>query len=161
MAMLAWQAQYSVGVKGIDRQHRELLARVNALFEAIGSHEPGEQIEALLNFLRGYVHTHFACEERLMRRHAYPGYARHLAEHQRFIDELGSVDALYDRSAPAEPIVARMSAFVSRWFTDHFQREDRLLAEYLREGGVHLHTTPAPAEPLDRDASSSRTRRSV
>jgi hemerythrin-like metal-binding protein len=130
-------------VKGIDRQHRELLARVNALFEAIGRGDSGEEIESLVAFLKGYVHTHFACEERLMRRHGYPGYARHLSEHQRFVDELAWIDDLYDGGSATDTRVGSTARFLASWLSEHFQRADRDLADYLRAGGVHLHPSVA------------------
>jgi hemerythrin len=149
---LAWQERFSVGVKGIDRQHRELLDRVNALFDAIDAHESGDQIESLVEFLKGYVHTHFACEERLMRRHAYPGYAHHLSEHQHFVDELTRIDALYQHTGAREELAARMSTFLASWLADHFQREDRAFAE-------HLSALPRPrASPATARRPARRTR---
>lgn len=147
---LAWQDHFSVGVMGIDRQHRELLVRVNAVFEAIAAHASGEQIESLVTFLKGHVHTHFACEEKLMRRHAYPGYARHLAEHQRFMDELAWIDELYVRAGACAVIAARTATFLSTFLADHFQREDRALADYLRAGGARLHPSAGGQSALRR-----------
>jgi hemerythrin len=150
---LVWQDRFSVGVKGIDRQHRELLARANALFDAVGSAASGEELESLVAFLKGYVHTHFTCEERLMRRHGYPGYARHLAEHQRFIDELSWIDDLYDHAGPTDARIGPTARFLASWLAEHFQGEDRDLADYLRAGGAHLHPTVT-----DQSALRSRTR---
>lgn len=143
---LVWQDRFSVGVKGIDRQHRELLARLNALFDAVSSHASGEDLESLVDFLKGFVHTHFACEERLMRRHAYPGYARHLAEHQGFIDDLAAIDRLYDRAHRTEAAAERTAATLATWLVDHFQRSDRELAEFLRAGSSRLR--PAAGDPV-------------
>lgn len=151
---LVWQDRFSVGVKGIDRQHRELLSRANALFDAIGSDAPGEELESLVAFLKGYVHTHFACEEKLMRRHGYPGYAGHLAAHQRFIDELAWIDDLYDRTDSTDDArVGPTARFLAGWLSDHFQREDRDLADFLRAGGARLHPSAA-----DQGALRGRTR---
>jgi hemerythrin len=150
---LVWQERFSVGVKGIDRQHRELLARANALFAAIASEVSDDELESLVAFLKGYVHTHFACEERLMRRHGYPGYARHLAEHQRFIDELAWIDDLYDHTGSTDARIGPTTRFLSTWLADHFQRDDRELADFLRAGGAHLHPSA-----VDQSALRSRTR---
>lgn len=151
---LAWQDRFSVGVHGIDRQHRELLARLNALFEAIASGAPGDELESLVAFLKEYAHTHFACEERLMRWHGYPGYAHHLAEHQRFIDELGWIDAVYERTGASERLAACTLDVIATWLAQHFQREDRALADYLRAGGALLHVTPRERARLRGTAPS-------
>jgi hemerythrin len=140
---LAWSDRLSVGVKGIDRQHRELLGRVNALFDAIGSRDAGRNVEELLCFMEKYVHRHFLCEEKLMRRHHYPAYAQHLGQHQRFLDELARIDAQFERSGLTEAVVMGMSGYITEWLTGHFLVDDRLLAEYLKSG-----TARAPATEL-------------
>jgi hemerythrin len=71
-----------------------------------------------------------------MRRHAYPGYARHLAEHERLVDELAWTDELYDHRGSGALDTARLSTSVFSWLVDHFQREDRALAEYLRASSL-------------------------
>lgn len=129
---LAWEERFSVGLRGIDRQHRELIARVNALFQAIVSARGVEEVESHVVVLKEYVLTHFACEEKLMRRHGFPGYAGHLAEHERFIDALAWTDDLYDHPGSAEVGAARISTSFYGWLVEHFQREDRVFAEYLR-----------------------------
>jgi hemerythrin len=138
---LAWNEKLSVGVKGIDRQHRELLSRVNALFDAIGSRDSGRNVEELLCFMQKYVHRHFLCEEKLMRRHGYPGYAQHLGQHQRFIDELAQIDAIYERTGLSDAVVTRMSGYITEWLTGHFLGEDKKLAEFLRSSTANVKAT--------------------
>lgn len=152
---LVWEDRFSVGVEGLDRQHRELLARANALFAAIGTDVSGDELESLVAFLKGYVHTHFSCEEKLMRRHGYPGYAHHLAEHQRFIDELAWIDDLYDAAGSADARAGPTASFLASWLADHFQREDRALADWLRAGGAHLHPSVADQSALRRRTRGS------
>jgi hemerythrin-like metal-binding protein len=142
---LAWTEKFSVGVKGIDRQHQELLTRVNDLFDAIGSRDAGRNVEELLCFMEKYVHRHFLCEEKLMRWHGYPGYAQHLGHHQHFIDELARIERLYDRNGLSGDVVASMSGFISQWLADHFLTEDRQLADFLRTKSQHLHRTKPAA----------------
>jgi len=136
---LAWTEKFSVGVKGIDRQHQEVLERVNAFFDAIGSRESGRNVEELICYMAKHVHRHFLCEEKLMRRHGYPGYAQHLGHHQHFVDEVSRIDALYERNGLSSAVVTRMAAFVTEWLSAHFVGEDRRLAEFLQAGGARLH----------------------
>jgi hemerythrin len=137
---MVWNEKLSVGVKGIDRQHRELLSRVNALFDAIGSREAGRNVEELLCFMEKYVHRHFLCEEKLMRRHGYPAYAQHLGQHQRFLDELARIDAQFERSGLTEAVVVRMSGYITEWLTGHFLVDDKQLAEFLRGSAANVKT---------------------
>jgi hemerythrin len=142
---MAWNEKFSVGVKGIDRQHKEILARVNALFDAIGSRESGRNVDELITFMQKYVRTHFLCEEKLMRRYGYPDYAHHLREHERFKDELAKVEKAYDRSGLSDALVARMATYITEWLSAHFIGEDRRLAGFLQERGARLHKAHAAA----------------
>ena len=142
---LDWNEKFSVGVKGIDRQHREILVRVNALFDAIGSREAGNNVDQLLIFMQKYVRTHFLCEEKLMRRHGYTSYEHHLHEHQRFATELAKLDRMYDRAGLSDAVIARMSSYITEWLSAHFVDEDRKLADFLRERGARLHGAPPSA----------------
>lgn len=85
-----------------------------------------------------------------MRRHAYPGYAHHLSEHQRFVDELARIDDLYEHTGAREELAARMSTFLASWLADHFLREDRAFAEHL-SAGTRLAARPV-TEPARRPA---------
>jgi hemerythrin-like metal-binding protein len=141
---LAWTESFSVGVKGIDRQHQELLARVNALFDAIGSREAGRNVDELVVYMESYVQRHFLCEEKLMRRHGYPDYAEHLSHHQHFVEELSRIEKMYDRNGLSSDLVARMAGYITDWLSEHFVGDDRRLAKFLREGRANLHlTSPA------------------
>jgi hemerythrin-like metal-binding protein len=141
---LAWTEKFSVGVKGIDRQHQELLARVNALFDAIGSREAGRNVDELIVYMQSYVQRHFLCEEKLMRRHGYPDYVQHLSHHQHFVEELAKIEQMYDRRGLSSELVARMAGYITEWLSDHFMSDDRRLAKFLQEVRANLHlTSPA------------------
>ncbi len=142
---LAWSEEFSVGVKGIDRQHQELLARVNALFDAIGSREAGRSVDELIVHMESYVHRHFLCEEKLMRRHGYPDYVLHLGHHQHFIEELARIEKMYDRSGLSPELVTRMAGYITDWLSQHFVVDDRRLAEYLRAQRALLHPASSAA----------------
>lgn len=138
---LVWQDRFSVGVKGFDRRHRELLHHLDALFRAVRADASPEELESSVTLVKEHVHTHFTCEERLMRRHGYPGYARHLSEHQRFIDALAWVDDLCDGHRATAAVADGAMELAARWLTEHFQREDRAVADFLRAGGALLHSS--------------------
>ena len=128
---MAWNEKLSLGVKGIDRQHQELLRRANALFEAIGSDAARSQVDEMVGFFGKYVRTHFACEEKLMRRAHYPDLPDHLAAHREVMRELEAVERLYDQQGLSGPLVQRMTGLVFAWMTEHFTGPDKALAGWL------------------------------
>jgi len=62
-----WSPDYSVNIKTIDDQHRELVNILNRLFVAVSKREGDKVIAGILDALMSYTQTHFALEERLMR----------------------------------------------------------------------------------------------
>jgi hemerythrin-like metal-binding protein len=78
-----WQNQFSVGHQNIDNHHEELFQLVSALDTAIQTGEE-EPVDTIISFLEHYVVDHFKEEEDLMIKHAFKGYNRHKAEHEKF-----------------------------------------------------------------------------
>ena len=81
---IPWTPALAIGVPEIDHQHQELFVRIERLVEGVARGNPAD-VERLLEFLSQYVVKHFGAEERWMLRSAYPDYARHKAQHERFI----------------------------------------------------------------------------
>jgi len=76
---LAWQE--------IDTQHRGLFRRIDEIKRTVEAQE----IEALAPLLKTFqqeVGAHFRYEEGVMKRHAYPFYEHHKAQHDKLIANL-------------------------------------------------------------------------
>src|SRR5512135_797844 len=69
MTILAWSKEFETGVDIVDRQHRELVDRINAAAPLLAASKNGKPANAaeLLGALSDYVGVHFATEESLMR----------------------------------------------------------------------------------------------
>jgi hemerythrin len=80
--MFEWRDSYSVGVHGIDAQHRNVFRLAAQLQRAIVAGEAKSVIPKILERLVHYTDVHFAYEERLMREAGYPGFAAHKLEHE-------------------------------------------------------------------------------
>ncbi|MEQ1630208.1 MAG: bacteriohemerythrin, partial [Gallionella sp.] len=79
----AWSEKYSVNIKAIDEQHKELVNILNRLFVAVSKREGDLVIAAILDALINYTQTHFALEERLMSQAKYKDLVPHIAEHKK------------------------------------------------------------------------------
>lgn len=129
---LEWRDEFLVGVGDIDREHRELLARINSLATRIGGGDPSG-IDETLAFLDDYVHFHFDNEEQHMREVGYPLLADHVHEHRTFVERFlrlksdiasGSHDPLY--------LGFRIQLFLFDWFANHITKIDRHLGKFIR-----------------------------
>ncbi len=131
MAELEWTQALSVGVEEIDAQHRELFRRAARLVDGIQGGEP-EELGALVEFLHRYAVEHFGAEEEHMRRARYPGYARHKAEHDRFVSDLLALAREAERSGAGAFLSLKASHWLTQWLRQHVSGTDAELGRFLR-----------------------------
>jgi hemerythrin len=131
-----WSSDYSVNIKTIDDQHRELVNILNRLFVAVSKREGEKVIAGILDALMSYTQTHFALEERLMREAKYKDLAAHIEEHRKLIDQL---DHLCKKHLVEEkPIYFEMLSFLKTWLKDHIQGVDTKYSAALQQAGFSV-----------------------
>lgn len=114
------------GAAEIDEDHLEMHDLFAAFSAASHASRP-----RLLDRLTGMICLHFDREERLMRRTAYPGLARHSQAHAFLLAQLNRF-AMLAESCPNEAPEEQLMAFIESWIDDHFASEDRAFCDYLR-----------------------------
>ena len=129
-AKLEWTQALSVGVEEIDAQHRELFGRAARLLEGIHEGQP-EELGQLVDYLYEYAVEHFGAEEEHMRRTKYPGYARHKAEHDRFISDVLHLAREHERKGAGAFLALKVSAWLGEWLRSHVSVADAELGKYL------------------------------
>jgi hemerythrin len=130
---LSWDPRLAVGVTIIDQQHKELIAALNALLDAMATSRGKEEVGKLLSFLGEYTVSHFAAEEALMARSRYPGAAAHQGEHQAFIREFKALAADFAKAGPTTGLAIKLNGRVCSWLRDHIGGADRQLAAHLQK----------------------------
>ncbi|MDD4979301.1 MAG: bacteriohemerythrin [Gallionella sp.] len=132
----AWSEKYSVNIKAIDEQHKELVNILNRLFVAVSKREGDLVIAAILDALINYTQTHFALEERLMSQAKYKDLVPHIAEHKKLLSEL---DQLCKKHMVEEqPIYFEMLSFLKSWLKEHIQGVDTKYSEALQKAGFSV-----------------------
>jgi hemerythrin len=126
---LEWSPSLSIGVEEIDAQHRELFRRAGRLLQEIRSGDREEIVE-LVDYLHRYAVTHFGAEESAMRDAGYPGYDRHKAEHDRFIEDLLEI-AVENEERGSASVAPRLEEWLGGWLRDHVSRTDGELGRFL------------------------------
>jgi hemerythrin len=127
---LEWNPALSVGIAEIDAQHQELFRRAARLLDGLHRGEPDEMGE-LVDYLHRYAVTHFGAEESSMRDARYPGYARHKAEHDRFIGDLLVIAADLEREGGRPSLARRVDHWLRGWLREHVSGTDAELARFL------------------------------
>ena len=132
---LAWDdSRHTLGIASMDRQHRELVDRVNELAEAVAHGCDCEQARLRMESLIRFTQGHFVHEESLMRAYGFPGLEQHAAEHEEVLREaLTLMEALSPSNTGRAVLV---TAFLTDCAENHILNEDRELALYLREKGL-------------------------
>jgi hemerythrin len=135
MAFLEWNDSLSVGVKSIDDQHKQLVALVNTLHNAIANGEGGDALGKILVGLIDYTKTHFAYEEKLFSQTAYTESAAHKQEHDKFCETVLDVQAKFNGGA-GEALHGQVMDFLKDWLITHIQGSDRKYGPHLTANGV-------------------------
>ena len=129
---MGWTDELLTGIEEIDHQHQVLFDCLARLQESVTSDERWSATHYALIELADFAHIHFAVEEALLRLHGYPLLSAHIAEHQSFVRELGS---LKDKSLRTD-VSDEMVQFLKKWLVDHIGKTDHQYVPHLREAPV-------------------------
>lgn len=125
MVLLEWKPEYSLGIASVDFEHREMIELINDCYERLRGVQSLQDIEQFLGEIHAGIAAHFALEEQIMRRAAYPEYQAHKEDHEELLDEIRDLmdDFLDDPQAGAGQLRDRLGA----WFGHHFATFDARL----------------------------------
>jgi len=131
--LVTWSSTFSVGVKIIDDQHKELLNLVNDMFNHVSGDEEAEHAY-FLNVIQKavqYVKVHFNTEEKIMLHTNFPGYAEHKKAHDAFV--LTVVDNVSDFNAGKRLILSEFTRFLKEWILTHIAIMDKQYFSYFKQ----------------------------
>ena len=130
-----WTEVYKVNIAALDQQHRELFNAVNELDQALRAGEGNAALDAVLRKLSKYAEEHFAAEEALMAKYAFPGLPMHRAQHDNFRRKIAAF--LEDQRAERNGVPVSLLFFIRDWLRDHLLKTDKYYAAFLNARGVH------------------------
>ncbi|MBF0344604.1 MAG: hemerythrin family protein [Nitrospirae bacterium] len=128
--MIQWDESLTTGVKEIDKQHKEIISRINKLISMTDT-EKELEIDKMLRFLGGYVIDHFNHEEEYMIKYQYPDYDQHKGEHIKFLKNYSSLKKLFDSEGASSLIINATERQAVEWLVKHIQQEDKKMATFL------------------------------
>ncbi|MFZ3073362.1 MAG: bacteriohemerythrin [Thermodesulfobacteriota bacterium] len=131
---LEWTQDYSIGIKDIDDQHKELFDRINMLQNAMMAGKGEQEIEGTFKFLEEYIVLHFSSEEKLQYGAGYPDYPGHKDLHEAFKKTFVELKRKFDSSGARKTAVAiEINKAVSDWIIKHIFVEDKKVGRFLKE----------------------------
>jgi hemerythrin len=115
-----WDDKYSLHVKKIDEQHKELF-RLSAIVENLNENSKKEEIKNLLNSFFNYMKDHFSDEEAYMKSIGYPLLKKHHLLHQEIIK---GFTAIIKQNHTVKSIQKQMKIAIKKWLIDHIMDND-------------------------------------
>jgi len=134
MPIIEWEESMSIGLYLIDEQHRELVALINNIHDAVERGASTTEVSRFIRRFYNYTVTHFQTEESLMDHETYPEYFNQVREH---LD--CSLRALeFHRKFIEEPDfdLKEFLSYIVEWFVHHTTGIDQTLARHLLERGL-------------------------
>ena len=131
--LVEWSDEFSVGYKGIDLQHMELVQLVNDFHAGI---QKGGLMSKVyfLQTIKGaakYIKTHFDYEEKIMEQVDYPHIDGHRKEHEKFISEVTSQIQKFEKEDNPDP--TGFDKFLIDWILNHVANMDKKYSPYLKD----------------------------
>jgi len=135
MSDFKWDDGMSVGVEAIDNDHKNLLALVNKINNAINNGGTDVIIGEIFQKLEDYAKQHFSREEALLEQCHYDDLENHKKQHQTFIDK---IPALKDKLLNTDSIgvAQEVSLFLTNWLMNHIVVDDMSYAQSVYDRGL-------------------------
>jgi len=120
------------GNEMIDRQHQELIDKINRLLKSC--EDGSDRIGAIkmLEYLADYTEFHFGEEEKLQAEVEYPGLEKHKQKHEELRQVVKDLhQMLREQDGPSEEFVQKVEENVIEWLYYHIKTFDRSVAEFI------------------------------
>ncbi len=131
---IQWSDIFSVNIKGIDEQHRELFRLINGLYDAWKANKTRDTIGKLFDGLINYTATHFKTEEDYFQQYGYPETAPHIEAHKALVKQAVELKDKFDRGELN--INIEVMNFLKNWLNNHILRTDKRYSSFLNSKGV-------------------------
>lgn len=135
MPLLEWSDEYSVHVKELDDQHKNLFDLVNLLYDSIDDGNDKEILRPVLDRLLDYIAYHFGSEESLLQKYEFAEERRHKKEHDEFSWKVLNMRGRWSRGEDLQ--IAEVQNFLSDWIKNHILRTDKKYSAFLNSKGIH------------------------
>ncbi len=129
---MQWTNDLSAGVEQIDSQHKELIARINTLLDAMKQGRGRAEVGQTMSFLGDYVVSHFGEEEKYMSSFCYPEIDGHKAAHKAFVSDFRQLTKGINNGEANSLTAIQVQHHVCDWLVNHICKTDKALGSYLK-----------------------------
>ena len=127
---LTWNDEiYSVGIRKMDEQHKQLVGLINALHNQRDAKDR-QFIDKVFATLVQYTANHFGDEEKILKKIGFPEFALHHKQHEAFIRNVTDLKGQFDAEG-GKSALEKLTKFLGEWLTHHILVEDKAYGKYL------------------------------
>jgi hemerythrin len=130
--VFTWLTSMSIDDDTIDEQHRQLIKLFNEFMDACKNNRGIHELEKSMSFLMDYTVKHFAVEEAIQIKQAYPGYAEHKKIHENFKLKVAEIVKNFKEKGPTPTMLNTLNFEIGTWVMDHIAKEDKKIGDFLR-----------------------------
>jgi hemerythrin len=134
--MIKWDESLSVHHPEIDRQHKNLIDRVNELRGLYMTHDKQSNIQQMIDIMEGYAQEHFQFEEDYFNSFLFPDAKAHAQKHRDFEAKITELKTRLADEGVSSALVIHIAKFVSDWLHDHLITADQEYAAYKASLGA-------------------------
>ena len=135
MEAIHWSEKFSVGVKELDEQHRQIIEMLNRLISTPEARDANsETVSEILTAMTRYPLEHFKTEEGLMKAHGYPNLEEHRQEHIAYRRK--AIDFSTAATIGVESVPQILIDYLSEWWMHHILDEDMKYKPFFAKKGV-------------------------
>jgi len=157
--LLAWSDRYSVGIKIIDEQHKELIDLINDMYDHVNNDDTSERIyfKAILRHIIDKIKTHFETEEKILRATNFQGYAEHKKTHDSFL--LTVIENILKFESGKRVSLVSFTIFFKNWILSHILMMDKQYYKYFR--GIASRRTNGRLSITSEDIAMIKKHRNI
>lgn len=133
MPLFIWSDEYSVNIKEMDQQHKQLVGLINFLYEARNKKGERGDICIVLDELVDYTKVHFSNEEKLMRKHKFPEYDAHKSMHGNLVQQVSNMQKNCVNGN--KNTFTDIAILLNDWLAEHIMIEDKKYSIYVNGNG--------------------------
>ncbi len=123
MSLISLKNDLATGIEGLDDEHHNLIELMEAVCESFERADPTDAVSDEFGELYSKVSAHFALEETLMRERKYANYDSHKADHERLLEQIGSMLDACEQGKCVDCGVSIRDC-LEKWFAKHAQEMD-------------------------------------
>jgi len=134
MEKINWTDEFSVGVKALDDQHKQIIDLINILIDSSNRSVNSETIFNVLKQMMSYAQKHLDFEEQLLEEHKYFDLMNHAATHVKYLEKVAKFS--FDTMAHDESIPEALLEFLQNWWQHHILEDDMKYKAFFKERGI-------------------------